>query len=463
MAPTHAVVLGGGLSGMLAASVLVRHVDEVTVVERDKLPDGPSPRSGVPQAKHAHLLMSGGARAIETVLPGTMDALVAAGAHRIGVPNDLVSLSAQGWVPRFPEMQFIVSCSRGLLDWVVRSQALRDNKISVLTGTEPVSLLGDRHAVTGVLVEDRVSREQISLEADLVIDATGRNSRLPAWLTDLGLPEVHSESVDSGLAYATRIFRAPSSASSGFPIVNVQANPRDPHPGCTATLLPIEDGRWLVTLSGTRGGEPTTDESEFVAFARSVRNPVVGELISQAEPLSPVYGSHSTANRRMFFERLKSWPSGILALGDSVATYNPVYGHGMSIAAQSALVLDAELRSGLVAETAQRVQRGIAKVVDGAWAMATNQDILYPGAVGKPLPLTGRVLQRYVDRLVRTATTEAPVTRAFLDAFTLSGPMARLVSPAVMWATMRGPRRSVSPEPTLTAAERERVTGSTSA
>ncbi|MGW6446577.1 NAD(P)/FAD-dependent oxidoreductase [Lentzea sp. NPDC055074] len=454
MAPTHAVVLGGGLAGMLAASVLVKHIDEVTVVERDKLPDGPAPRSGVPQARHAHLLMSGGARAIETVLPGTLDALIAAGAHRVGVPNDLVSLSAQGWVPRFPEMQFIVSCSRTLLDWVVRRQALRDNKISVLTGTEPVSLLGDRDAVTGVLVEDRISRTQVTLEADLVVDATGRGSRLPAWLAGFGLPEVASESVDSGLAYATRIFQAPPTAASGFPIVNVQANPRDPFPGCTATLLPIEDGKWLVTLSGTRGGEPTTDESQFVAFARSVRNPVVGELIASAEPLSPVYGAHGTANRRMYFERLKSWPRGLLALGDSVATYNPVYGHGMSIAAQSALVLDDGLAAG---HSAQQIQRGIGKVVDGAWAMATNQDILYPGAVGKPLPLAGRVLQRYVDRLVRTATTEAPVTRAFLDAFTLSAPMAKLLSPRMIWATLRGPR-SESPEPTLTADERDRVT-----
>ena len=203
------------------------------------------------------------------MLPGTLDALFAAGAHRIGVPNDLVSLSAQGWVPRFPEMQFIVTCSRGLLDYVVRSQALRDSKISLLTGTEPVSLLGSADAVSGVLVEDRISREQISLEADLVVDATGRGSRLPAWLTSFGLPEVHSESVDSGLAYATRIFQAPASAAADFPIVNVQANPRDPHPGCTATLLPIEDGKWLVTLSGTRGGEPSTDASEFASLSSS--------------------------------------------------------------------------------------------------------------------------------------------------------------------------------------------------
>ncbi len=439
---------------MLAATVLVRHFDEVTVVERDKLPDGPEPRTGVPQARHAHLLMSGGARAIEELLPGTLDELFAAGAHRVGVPNALVSLSAQGWVPRFPEMQYIVSCSRSLLDWVVRSQALRDDKISVLTGTEPVSLLGDRRAVTGVLVEDRISREQVSLEADLVLDATGRASKLSRWLADFGLPEVPQETVDSGLAYATRVFRAPASAATGFPIVNVQANPRAPHPGCTATLLPIEGGRWLVTLSGTRGGEPTTDEERFVSFARSVRDPVVGDLIADAEPLSPVYGAHGTANRRLYFERLKSWPAGVLALGDSVATYNPVYGHGMSVAAQSALALDAGLRSG---STAQQVQRDIAKVVDGAWSMATNQDILYPDAVGKPLPLTGRVLQRYVDRLVRTATTEPVVTRAFIDAFTLSGPMTKLLSPKVFLATLRGPRGE-PPAPTLTADERSRVT-----
>lgn len=454
MAPTHAVVLGGGLAGVLAASVLSRHFDEVTVVERDELPDDPRPRSGVPQARHAHLLMSGGARAIEEILPGTLEALLAAGAHRIGVPNDLVSLSAQGWVPRFPEMQFMVTCSRTLLDWVVRRQALRNDRISVRTGTQPVSLLGDRHAVTGVVVLDRTSQEESELKADFVLDATGRASRLPAWLEELGLPPVPQESVDSGLAYATRIFRAPPTAATGFPLVNVQANPRDPHPGCTATLVPIENGQWLVTLSGTRGGEPTTDESEFVPFARSVRNPVVGELIEAAEPLTPVYGSHSTANRRNYFERLKTWPTGLLALGDSVATYNPVYGHGMSIAAQSALALHAGLTAG---HDAARIQRGIGKVVDGAWSMATNQDILYPGAVGKPLPPAGRLLQRYVDRLVRTATADAAVTRVFLDAFTLSAPMTRLMSPRTMWATLRGPRREASAEPTLTADERGRV------
>src|SRR5690348_9903515 len=99
--PVRAVVVGGSLGGMLAASVLARHADLVTVVERDRLPDGPRPRTGVPQARHAHLLMSGGARAIEELLPGTVDRLLRAGAHRVGLPGDVVSLSPRGWLRRF--------------------------------------------------------------------------------------------------------------------------------------------------------------------------------------------------------------------------------------------------------------------------------------------------------------------------------------------------------------------------
>ncbi|WP_433263431.1 FAD-dependent oxidoreductase [Actinosynnema sp. CS-041913] len=321
MSPTHAVVLGGGLAGMLAASVLARHLDAVTVVERDVLPEGPAFRAGLPQGRHAHLLMSGGARCVERLLPGTLDRLTAAGAHRVGIPDDLVSLSSQGWLRRFPEMQFMITCSRPLLDWVVRAQVLRDKRITVRENTGTGGLVGDRTRVTGVLLEDRGNHRRTRLDADVVVDATGRGSKMKQWLGELGLPDVCEERVDSGLAYATRIFRAPGRAAAGFPIVNVQADPRAPRPGRTATLLPIEGGRWLVTLSGTRGGEPTTDEDRFVDFARSVRHPVVGDLIADAEPLGPVYGSHSTVNRRLYYERLRSWPDGLLVIGDAVATF----------------------------------------------------------------------------------------------------------------------------------------------
>lgn len=316
-----AVVLGGGLTGMLAAAVLAAHA-EVHIVERDVLPASPAPRKGLPQAQHAHLLWSGGARTIESLLPGVTQRWLSAGARRIPLPTGLVSLTAQGWLRRWPEMQYLIACSRDLLDWGVRQQVLDHPGIRVHTRTEPVGLSGTAGHVTGVEVRDTATGDVQRLDADLVIDATGRGSAATTWLAALGLPPVTEEHVDSGLAYATRIFRAPA-GTEHWPIVNVQSDASAPVPGQTATLVPLEEARWLVTLSGTRGGQPTREADEFLPFARNVRHPIVAELIAGAEPLTDVHLSRSTVNRRRRFDLLRAWPRGFAVLGDAVATYNP--------------------------------------------------------------------------------------------------------------------------------------------
>ncbi|GGO90587.1 NAD(P)/FAD-dependent oxidoreductase [Wenjunlia tyrosinilytica] len=457
--PTHAVVLGGGLAGTLAASVAASYVDTVTVIERDRFSADAAPRSGVPQARHAHLLWSGGARVIESLLPGTTERWIKAGAHRIGLPDGIVSMSAQGWLRRWPGTQFLITCSRDLLDSVVREQALADARTTLREYTEAQELLGSATTVTGVRIRDRDSGGTEELEADLVVDASGRGSRARQWLEALGLPQAREEVVDSGLAYATRVFRAPAGAAQSFPVVNVQADPREPRPGQTATLLPIEDGRWLVTLSGTRGGPPPTDEEHFVAFARGVRHPVVGELIAEAEPLSPVYASRSTVNRRLFFEKLPNWPRGLVVLGDAVATYNPVYGHGMSVVAHSAQALRQGLaKLGTGPGAARHIQRAVARAVEPAWMVATGQDILYPDAVGPRPNAVAALGQRYVERLMRTAASRPSVAEALLESFTLSGPMTGLLAPKVALATLRGPHLPPLKEPPLTADERSRAT-----
>ncbi len=453
--PTHAVVLGGGLAGMLAAAALARHVDRVTVAERDVLPTRPEPRRGVPQARHAHLLWSGGARAVEALVPGMEERWLAAGARRIGMPDGIVSLSAQGWLHRWPDLQYLITCSRDLLDQTLRERVLADGRITVRQGVTVEGLAGGATRVTGVRLRDPATGEETTVDADLVVDATGRASRAPAWLEQLGLPGVPEEVIDSGLAYATRLFHAPPGSGPAVPLVNVQADHRAPRPGRTATLVPIEGDRWLVTLSGTRGGEPPLDAERFTEFARDgVRHPVVGELLAGAEPAGPVHGSRSTVNRRRSFERLPHWPEGFVVLGDAVATYNPVYGHGMSVAAHGATALHENLaRRGLVPGTARAVQRAVARAVDGAWSTATSQDVRYPDAIGPRPPLPLKMLGRYVDRLMATANTRPAAARALYTAFTLSGPMAGLVAPAAVVATLRGPRRPAPAEPPFTPEE----------
>lgn len=453
--PTHAVVLGASLAGMLAASALAPHVDTVTVIERDTLPDGPQTRTGVPQARHTHVLMHGGARAIDALLPGTMDRLVQAGAHRHGMPDGVVTLSPQGWLERFPGTRIAVTCSRALLDWVVRQQALREERVTVLQRTEVDGLVGTATQVTGVRIRDRASTEVRELPADFVVDATGRGSRSVQWLTGLGLPEVAEEVVDSGQAYATRVYRAHPEAQSGFPMINVQAAPGTGHPGCGATLLPIEEGRWMVTLGGTRGGEPPTDEEGFADFIRNaVRHPLVADIVADAEPIGPIVGSRSSVNRRRRFEGLSSWPAGFVVLGDAATTFNPIYGHGMSVAARGAVALrDGVGKYGVAGSAARRIQRAIGRTADDAWKIATTQDVLYPQAIGPRVGVVARFQRAYVNRIIKTATRQPAVSAALVDAFTLATSFMVLAKPRILLRALRGPGKPLLSEPPLSTRE----------
>ncbi|MBT2408725.1 MULTISPECIES: FAD-dependent monooxygenase [unclassified Streptomyces] len=456
--PRTAVVIGGSLAGMLTAAALSAFAD-VVVVERDALPDGPESRKGLPQAHHAHLLWSGGARAIDTLLPGTVGRLLDGGAHRIALPTNMVGYSPEGWFRRWSEQShYVVLASRDLLDWHIRRSASALPRVTVTDRTEVLNLEGDARRVTGVRVRGADGRERV-LAADLLVDASGRASRTPAWLGELGVPAAAVRTVDPGLVYASRTFRAPKGLGTAFPvIVNVQANPRETGPGQSATLVPIEGDRWLVTLSGTRGGEPTKDPAVFEAFARAVRHPIVGELIAQTQPLTDVVVTRTTVNRRHAYEKA-ALPGRFVVLGDATAAYNPVYGHGMSVAAQSALALrDTVARLGWYApHLGARAQKAVAGPVAAAWALSTGNDVFYPGAAENGPTLAERLSAAYVRRLLLTSTGNGRVARAVTDVMTLERPAARLFTPPVLLAAALGPRREQLSRPPLRTAERAAI------
>ncbi|GAA3625111.1 FAD-dependent oxidoreductase [Streptomyces fenghuangensis] len=450
-----AIVLGGSLAGMLAARALADFAT-VTVVERDTLPEGPGPRRGLPQAQHTHVLWSGGARAVEELLPGTADLLRGRGAHHVPVPTDMVVLSPRGWFRRWEESHHTLLCSRELLDWTVRRQVLGHERVTVLEGATAEGLLGDATAVTGVRVR-RADGGEERLTADLVVDATGRASRASSWLRELGLPAPAERRIDPGLVYASRVFRAPPAvrALGRFPTVFVQADPRRA-PGQGALLIMIEDGRWLVTLSGTRGGEPVKESDAFVDFAlRAPRHPLIGRLIADAEPLTGVTLTRATANYRRYYERMRRWPEGFAVLGDALAAYNPSYGHGMSTAAQSAVALrDTVGRHGWDAPgLARHVQRAVAGPVDAAWILAVGQDVLYPGATEHGPTFRDKLASAYISRLLHTATGNGWVARRITDVTSLERTASVLGDPRLSLAALRGPRRPKLGGPPLTGEE----------
>jgi flavin-dependent dehydrogenase len=443
---------------MLAAAALTGLADRMVVVERDELPEGPAPRKGLPQARHAHMLWSGGVRAMEDLLPGITDTLLDAGARRAPVTTDMVVYSAHGWFRRWPESHHVILAGRDLLDATVRARVLADERVEVLGGAEALGLVGDAEAVTGVRVREADGRER-TIEAGTVVDATGRASGTPRWLADLGLPTPERREVDSGLAYASRLYLAPEQARDGFPVVSVQPDAREPGPGRSGFLLPIEDGRWIVTLNGTRGGEPTAADAsgdDFVRFAHEeLRHPLIGDLLARAEPLSEVAFTRTTVNRRWFYERAAAWPENFTVLGDALAAYNPVYGHGLAVGAQSALILrDLTRRHGFgAAGLSRRVQKAVARPVGAAWDLATGQDVFYPGATEAGPTARDRLVAAYVSRLMRTATGNGRIARRVTDVTSLERRAEVLLTPAVLLAAVVGPLKPALTEPPLTAEE----------
>ncbi|MDL5201406.1 FAD-dependent oxidoreductase [Streptomyces sp. ALI-76-A] len=453
--PTSAVVLGGSHAGMLAARALATVADHVTVVERDALPAGPVPRKGLPQARHVHQLWSGGAHALEELLPGVTDRLREAGAHRLPVTTDMVVLSPKGWYRRWAESHFMLLSGRDLLDATVRAQVLEDDRVELVDRAEVLGLDGTGAAVTGVRLRAH-GHTETTLRADLVVDATGRGSRAVRWLTALGLPAPRRRDVDSGLAYASRLYRAPEAARDGFPVVNVMADPRSGGPGRGGVLMPVENGQWLVTLLGTRGGEPSPDTGDFDRYARhELRHPIVADLIDRAEPLTDVAFTRTTANRRHFYEGMRVWPDNFAVLGDALAAFNPVYGHGMSVAALSAVALrDVVRRHGWGSPgLSRRVQKAVARPVGPAWDLAIGQDVFYPGATEHGPTRRDRLAAAYVDRLTHTATGNGRVARTVTDVMSLEREARVLLAPGVLLAAAAGPLKPALTAPPLTAQE----------
>ncbi|WP_030675752.1 NAD(P)/FAD-dependent oxidoreductase [Streptomyces rimosus] len=454
-AERHAVVIGGGLAGMLAVTALLGHVDAVTVVERDRYPTGHAFRKGVPQARHLHVFLSGGLRALEELLPGTGRAFTDAGARLLYPPRDLVTRTVVGWQHRFDERRHgCLSVTRPVIDGVVRDRVLRAaaasaTRLEVLEATEAIGLTGDAGRVTGVRVRARrggggrtgeAGPAERSLRAALVVDASGRSSKAPQWYAELGRPAPRQQTVDAGIAYATRMFRPTGPAGAPDMGINIPGWPGSPR---GAVYVPVEDGTWLLTAAGIRGHHPPTDDQGFADFTATIGDPYIHGLLPHVEPVSPIYGFRDTANRRRHFERSGAVPEGFVVLGDANCTFNPVYGQGMSVAALGALALRRTLDAGggLRPGLTKEAQRAVARATDAAWTLAVGADRPFTSGPDARAGLGERLSSWYVQRLALRAVTDPVLGAAFRDVLCLTAPSFRLVAPRLVLRTMLLPRR----------------------
>jgi 2-polyprenyl-6-methoxyphenol hydroxylase-like FAD-dependent oxidoreductase len=442
----HAVVLGASMAGLAAARVLADVYERVTVLERDALPGAAAHRKGVPQSHHAHGLLAAGRVALEELFPGLTDELVANGA----LSGDLQAQSCwsnQGLrlCPGPSGLQGI-ALSRPLLEGSIRERVRALPNVWVVDRCVAAGLVGspDGRRVCGVRVLRRAdgSAEEV-LEADLVVDATGRGSRSPLWLEALGYPRPAEDEVRVGVAYASRVYRRRRDHADGDRAVVVAATVERPRGGA---MLAMEGDRWMVTLNGYLGQRPPTDPDGFVAFAAGLPAPDIFEVISDAEPLGEVLPARYPASVRRRYERLDRFPEGYLVVGDAVCSFNPIYGQGMSVAALEALTLRECLRAGPAAGLARRFFAKAARIVDIPWGIAVGADLRFPGIHGARTAKV-RLVNAYLARFHVAAATDPVLGGAFLRVVNLMDRPESLLGPTIALRVLRGNLRRTAVSP----------------
>jgi 2-polyprenyl-6-methoxyphenol hydroxylase-like FAD-dependent oxidoreductase len=437
----HAVVVGGGLAGMLAARVLSDHFAGVTVLERDRFPETPAARKGLPQGRHAHGLLERGRGVMERFLPGLTGELMRAGAEPLDWTRDVAWMSPYGWYVRFPGDLRLLASTRDLIDWGVRRRIAALPNVRIRQGADVAGLIrgpGDGARVAGVRLrahtaDAEVDRGGAGLAADLVVVADGRNSHLPGWLTALGYDPPEETVVNSLQGYASRFYRPPAGFEADWKALYIQqAPPGDP---CGGLVSPVEGGRWLVSLIGGDGHYPPTDDAGFLAFARRLRSPALYEAVAGAEPLTPIAGQRATENRLRHYDRLGRFPDGVVAVGDAACAFNPVYGQGMTAAALGAEVLDRWLREWSSHRGPGRgrvFQRRLARATAAAWRLAASADYRFRTTEGPPQGRVGRLTGRYIAGVMRAATRRPWVRRRLEKVLHLLRPPSSLFGPGVL-------------------------------
>jgi 2-polyprenyl-6-methoxyphenol hydroxylase-like FAD-dependent oxidoreductase len=380
---SQAIVIGGGIAGLSTARVLAKFFDQVTVIDRDMLPEAPAFRSGVPQAYHAHTLLPFGQMILDHLFPGLVDQLLKEGANTINAENETIYYEQGIWrKPSLQASRAAVSCSRPMLENVLYRRIQEIPQITVLQGDEVVELVADesRKRVVGITVRNRQlpSSSTRFLPADLVVDASGQNSKAPQWLENLGFTPPEEWRIDAHAGYASRIYQQPQGFKRDWKKLYIGPRPPDGLRG--GVIIPLEGDRWHVTLIGLAGDYPPTDEAGFLAFARSLPTSDLYEAILSAKPLSRITGFRKNENRVRRYDHLPRYLEGLLVIGDAAYTMNPIYSLGMTAAVISCQVLETQLKQATSTREgfASMFQKVLAAKISTLWHQAVEGDWKWP-------------------------------------------------------------------------------------
>ncbi|MCF3104867.1 FAD-binding protein [Streptomyces roseoverticillatus] len=405
----RALVVGGGFAGLVTARALAEHFDRVRVLDKDTLPDRAAHRPGTPQSRHPHALLARGAELLEDLFPGLREELTGHGAP-VSDFGQFPMLYPTGWSPAVRTELVLQTFSRPLLEFLIRRRVQALPNVTFHTATEAEALLVHDSRVTGVVARPRSTGRPTAHEADLVVVADGRHSRLPTWLEKADHPPVRRLRVDGKLAYTSRLYQRPPDTDPGFQ-ASLQATiaPTTPSGG---TVIAIEDDRWLVCLFGAGGiSAPTTPEG-FDAYAATLDNPHVKQIVVECRPISAIHRYSGLGGHWNRYDRLSPPLRRLAVVGDALCALNPLYGHGMTVATQQALLLRDAITAHSLDQADGVYHRHAARTLLLPWLMTTSLD---RGWSPEPAPLPARASRTALLHLLHRIPDHPGLYRKFLN------------------------------------------------
>lgn len=430
----HAVVIGASMGGLAAAKALSKHFGLVTVLEADALPSVPEPRRGTPQSRHLHVLLSGGRRALCELFPGFEVDLERAGAVRLNAGLDL-RFETPGFDP-LPQRDLgmeLYCISRPSLEFITRSRLEQEANVVTLPRHRALNLVTgeDGTTVVGVRCKDGDGHDKL-LDADLVIDASGRGELTFELLENIGFTLPTESEIGIDQSYSSTTFDIPADAPTNWKAVMTMPTP--PERGRLALLFPMENDRWMVMVGGNHGDSPPGDIGGFLEFANSLRTNTIYAAIRCATRVGEIARFAFPRSVRRHYEELVRFPAGLLPFGDAFCRFNPIYGQGMSVATQEACILEKLVgaRNGSLPpshELASSFFKACQPVLDGPWAVAQN-DFAYPKTRGSRPPDISRRL-RYIAALTRLIDIDPSIHKLYVEVVHLLQPQSALVGPTV--------------------------------
>lgn len=379
-----ALVIGGSITGLLTARVLSSYYEEVILIDKDEFPDHPADRNGAPHGFHPHRFTQRGKMITEQLFPGYEEELVA-----LGSPSSLnktVHMMNQYGTVAGPYQRNDIKFSRAVLEWVIRGRVKEIPNIRLLTEHDVIGLhtTPNHKTVTGVQVRERGTGMKSEFLADLVVDASGRASKLTQWLKEFGYDVPRPDRMKAAIGYSTRRYNVPAHLKyliEKWDVINIMGQPAQGT--FTGVFSFIENQVAEMLLYRPGGHYPPTDAEDFEQEVAQLPTPMIAEILCELEPIGTPKGFRVPELYRHHYEQMERWPDGLLVLGDAFCIYDPIFGQGMTVAAIEVDLLNTllqERQNNPEPHFEQKVLRRIQEeAITPAWWLNCAADLQWDG------------------------------------------------------------------------------------